>query len=75
MKELLKAHVPTVTTIEKMNEAIQYYVEQLQWYVEATMDAKPWLLAGLGGMKYRLGQGEPRVEEQIRKIYQTVQVG
>ena len=52
LKELLKAHVPPVTTIETMDKAIQYYVEQLQGYIAATPDAKPRLLAGLGGMKY-----------------------
>ena len=54
LKRLLETHGTPMTTIEAMDEAIQYYMEQLQQFVGNTPDVKPQLLAGLRGMKYGL---------------------
>ena len=55
LRRLLETHIPPVSTIKTMDEMILYYVEQLWKYIEAMPDAKPKILAGLGGMRYGLG--------------------
>ena len=63
--ELLRTHKLPLTTIEALGKEIPYYVTQLRIYAGTTPDAAPAVIAGLGGMHYRLDKGNQKAGRRI----------
>ena len=67
--ELLRTHRPPLVTIEALGKEIPYYVNQLHVYAETTPDAAPAVIAGLGGMQYRLDKEDQSARRRIWALY------
>ena len=60
----METHEPPLVTIRDLEREIPYYVAQMRAYAEATPDAVPEVIAGLGGMRYGIKEGSLKVENK-----------